>query len=182
MHAIAPLNMSATIAGYDCAVGKYAWNFGLCQCVTCEQFYLNLVTVCFCVSSIRSGMYLSRLLNTENGRICIEAIYLSVLSFHSSNSIIKWGRCSIWETISRDQLNVKSWIYFELLTPGIITLSMSVMISFHSSGLCGASEGKRGFIYPGTTVGSTRLKIYDIYARVIRICKIKKDVCRNCSV
>jgi len=33
MHAIAPLNISARTAGYDCAVGKYAWNFGLCQWV-----------------------------------------------------------------------------------------------------------------------------------------------------
>lgn len=31
MHAIAPLNISARIEGYDWAVGKYAWNFGLCQ-------------------------------------------------------------------------------------------------------------------------------------------------------
>lgn len=69
----------------------------------------------------------------------------------------------------------ESCSYFELLTPGIITLSMSVMISFHSSGLCGASDGKRGFMYPGCTVGSTRLKIHKIRARVMRAYEIRKD-------
>lgn len=39
MQAIAPLRMSATIAGYELAVGKYAWNLGECQWVTCVYKY-----------------------------------------------------------------------------------------------------------------------------------------------
>ena len=36
MQAIPDDNMSATMAGYELAVGKYAWNCGLCQWVTCQ--------------------------------------------------------------------------------------------------------------------------------------------------
>lgn len=34
MHPIAPHNISASMAGYELAVGKYAKKKGLCQCVT----------------------------------------------------------------------------------------------------------------------------------------------------
>lgn len=50
MQAMPPLSMSATIAGYDWAVGKYAWNFGLCQWVICEQIYFIYYFIVFFVS------------------------------------------------------------------------------------------------------------------------------------
>lgn len=46
-----------------------------------------------------------------------------------------------------------------VLTPGIMTLSMSAITSCQLSGVCGASLGIRGRKYPGSTSGNTRLKI-----------------------
>lgn len=116
IHAMAPLSISATIAGYDCAVGKYAWNFGLCQWVTCGTILYQFIEQSLTYTSV----------------------------------IIALNQDQIRNTVRH------SW----LLTPGIITLSISAIMFFHSSGLCGASEGKSGFMYPGSTVGKTLLKVY----------------------
>lgn len=46
MHAIESDNMSAKIEGNEFPEGKYAWNLGCCQCVTC----INLKRLYFFVS------------------------------------------------------------------------------------------------------------------------------------
>lgn len=45
-----------------------------------------------------------------------------------------------------------------MLTPGMMTFSMSCMTSCHFSAHSGASAGSRGRKYPGSTVGTTRLE------------------------
>lgn len=46
----------------------------------------------------------------------------------------------------------------EVLTPGIIIFSMSIIMSSHFSGVSGASSGNNGLMYPGSTTGKTRLE------------------------
>ena len=46
----------------------------------------------------------------------------------------------------------------QVRTPGMMTLSMSLIISCHVSGLVGAVFGINGLRYPGSTVGKTRLE------------------------
>lgn len=55
MHAMAPLSMSATIAGYELAVGKYAWNLGLCQWVTPGMMTRSMSAITSCQLSGFSG-------------------------------------------------------------------------------------------------------------------------------
>lgn len=68
MHAMAALSISATIAGYDWAVGKYAWNFGLCQWVIwnknipllfCLLFSLLLSYTCVIFFLFLNAWYIS---------------------------------------------------------------------------------------------------------------------------
>jgi len=42
-------------------------------------------------------------------------------------------------------------------------------MSFHCSGICGASAGKSGFMYPGSTVGRTLLNIHEFHLEIALI-------------